>query len=152
MINKKGQEGVTLTTLLLIVIGVVVVVVIILGATGILGDIFGGGKKVIPSDLEATTQACRIAAAASLVNDYCYRFREIGDDIYANCEDARIKNALTQQEVDLTKIDCSLGDADLMDNALRDFCEGKNDKVEIYTVAGKKTCGNYAIPDSIRAP
>ena len=129
MFNKRGQEGVTLTTILLLVLGAVVVVVIILGATGILGDIFGK-KEALPGNLEAVTQACKIAVQASLIADYCYEFKKIGDNEYINCEDARVQDSLSQQSPPITSsVTCNSG---LRNSAIQSVCAdiAENKRIE----------------------
>lgn len=89
MLGKRGQEGVTLTTLLLIILGVVVVVVIILGATGGLNFVFEKFKLAPGQSLEAKTQSCIIAAKSNLRADYCNEFAQVkitGVTQYVNCE------------------------------------------------------------------
>ena len=122
-LNKRAQEGMTLTTLLLIIVGVVVAVVLILGATGILGDIFDT-SEALPGNLEAVAQSCKISAEASLITSFCYEFKEIDNDRYVNCEDARIRDSLVQQNVDFEGITCA---EDLKENAKRDVCENVAD-------------------------
>jgi len=135
--NKKGQEGLTLTTLLLIVLGVVVVVIIILGVTGVLGDIFSK-KDTLPGNLEAATQSCKIAAQASLISSYCYEFKKLSDEEYANCEDSRIQNSLRQQNVDSSDLGC---DGVLVTQAKVGVCEGKKDDVKLVS-SNTETCGD----------
>lgn len=86
-INKRAQEGVTLTTLLLIILGAVVVVVVILGFTtgfGFVTDLFAVG----PSNIEAAVQACDISARNDLKTDYCRDIKEVeidGLDQHVTC-------------------------------------------------------------------
>lgn len=124
-VNRRGQEGVTLTTILLLVLGVVVVVVIILGATGILGDIFSK-REALPGNLEAVTQVCKIAVEANLISDYCYEFKKIGDNEYINCQDARVQSALTSQGIS-SSIVCTGG---LVKNAAASVCAGLGSKAK----------------------
>ncbi len=87
-VNRRGQEGVTLTTLLLIILGGVVVLVVILGATGTLGKIFGQ-TKFLPGDLESVVQSCKLAIDAGLTASYCGDFKEVtinGVKQVVNCE------------------------------------------------------------------
>ena len=135
--NRKGQEGLTLTTLLLIVLGIVVVAVIILGVTGILGKIFSSGEEIIPSKLEAAVQGCKIAAQASLVADYCYDLKKIGDDLYVNCQNNRIATSLDAQTVVVPiDITCNAG---VLNISLVEFCRDKKDSVRVQTLTDQ-TC------------
>ena len=109
--KKRGQEGVTLTTLLLIILGAVVVVVVILGATGSLNFIFDKIKIAPGQDLEAVAQSCKIAASTGLRVDYCITFKEIKvDDVkeYVNCQDIRIQSSIDPKP----KFACETGDND----------------------------------------
>ena len=117
-LNKRGQEGITLTTLLLIVLGVVVVVILILGATGIFGDIFSK-REALPGNLEAIAQSCKIAAGASLIADYCYEFKEVQDDEFINCLDPRIADSLVQQGISV-EFTCNSA---LMVSAKKEICK-----------------------------
>ena len=101
--SKRGQEGITLTTLLLIILGVVVVVVIILGATGGLNFVFDKINLVPGQSLEAVTQSCSIAAKNSLRADYCNEFKEItlgGEKQFVNCQAPEIVVNLQGNTID----------------------------------------------------
>lgn len=90
--NKRAQEGVTLTTLLLIILGVVVVAVIILGATGVFGDIFSWLDNA--PNLEVVAQACGTSGSAGLLADYCREFREVeidGVNQFATCSSQTVE-------------------------------------------------------------
>lgn len=100
-IGKKGQEGMTLTTLLLIIIGLVVAVVIILGATGILGDFFGARDILPGQQLEVIAQSCKLAGEASLIADYCLEFKELDKNDFVNCDDPRVKVAMGDVRIDI---------------------------------------------------
>ncbi len=103
--SRKGQEGVTLTTLLLIILGVVVVVVIILGFTGAFGFIFDKVNILPGQDLQAVVTSCEIAGANKLVADYCLTFKEVeinGQKQYVNCDDSRVKAGMKEDSVKLT--------------------------------------------------
>ena len=125
--NKRGQEGVTLTTLLLIVLGVIVVVVIILGATGVLNDVFGT-RTALPGNVEAIAQICKISIQGGFIADYCYNFKKVSNTEYINCQDARVVSSLTQQGFDLTSFTCLGKEADgkklLTDSARERVCAG----------------------------
>lgn len=87
--NKKGQEGVTLTTLLLIILGAVVVVVVILGATGFFDKVFEGTGQ-IPDSLQVVVTGCQEKATLGidLRTDYCTTLREVeidGKAQYVTC-------------------------------------------------------------------
>lgn len=126
MFQKRGQEGVTLTTLILIIIGAVVAVVIILGATGTLNKIFSKGGA-IPGNLEAVTQACILDAKNSLISDYCYTFKKIDDYEYINCEDERVKSSLTNQSIAPLLCDPTLVKSTVK-NTCRDFSPTQKDR------------------------
>jgi hypothetical protein len=98
-LNKRGQN-VSVGFVIVLFIAIIVAIVIVLGSTGVLGDIFGK-RNILPGNLEAITQSCRLATIGSLVADYCYGFKEVDDDEYINCQDPRVKSALEQQGVDL---------------------------------------------------
>ena len=118
MFQKRGQEGVTLTTLILIIIGAVVAVVIILGATGVLKKIFEPGEA-IPQNLQFITEACILDAKQTFISDYCYTFKEVDDNQYINCQDERVEFSLKNQSIDLLSCDDKLVDA-----AILDVCNG----------------------------
>jgi hypothetical protein len=86
--QKRGQEGVTLTTLLLIILGAIVVVVIILGTTGIFGDIFKASDQ-LPRSLQVMITGCELKASQNLKADYCAEFKEVelnGKNQYVSCK------------------------------------------------------------------
>lgn len=99
--NKRGQEGVSLTTLLLIILGVVVIVVIILGFTGAFGFIFGKVDILPGQDLQAVVTSCAIAGSNGLVADYCLTFKEIeinGEKQYVNCEADSVQTGMSNEQ------------------------------------------------------
>jgi len=86
--NKRGQEGVTLTTLLLMVLGIVVIVVVIIGFTGGFNFIFDKFQVAPGQSLESVIQSCKIAAQAELSGDYCLTFKKVeinGVSQFATC-------------------------------------------------------------------
>src|SRR3989344_1166022 len=85
VLNRKGQEGLTLTTLLLIVLGVVVVVVLIIGFTKGFGFIFDKFDAAPGSQLQTIAKACEIAGEQSLVLDYCARLNKVKSGEYVTC-------------------------------------------------------------------
>ncbi|HVY01246.1 MAG TPA: hypothetical protein VHA12_00590 [Candidatus Nanoarchaeia archaeon] len=96
MDNKRGQEGVTLTTILLMILGIVVVVLVILFATGFF-DKVNNATDSAGSKLDVAAKACEIAGSQELKADYCQKFREIevnGQSIYATCEYSAIQNVM----------------------------------------------------------
>jgi len=94
--SRRGQEGLTLTTLLLIVLGIVVVVVLIIGFTSGFNVIFGKFKFLPGQDLEAVAQSCVVSANAGLLIDYC-SFKEVdfeGEKQFVNCIDGRLQPSI----------------------------------------------------------
>ena len=99
MINKKGQEGVSIGTILIIVLGLVAVVVLIVGVSGGFGNffekigaIFGSGTTV-----ETIIQVCNGAASSESKYLYCSDFKQVefeSGNEYINCEDPRVRNNL----------------------------------------------------------
>ena len=88
-LNRKGQEGVTLTTLLLIILGIVVVVIIIIGATQGFDFFFGKIGQLPGQSLQAAVSACEIAGETGLKADYCSQFRKVeinGEEQYVTCD------------------------------------------------------------------
>lgn len=121
MFNKRGQqEGIGLGTLLVLVVGVVAVVVIILFVTGAF-DKLGGVGEALPGQLEAVAQACKIAVQGSLTTDFCYNFKDAGNDEFVNCQDARIDESLKKEDMS-GKISCA--SAELLWNAKANTCAG----------------------------
>jgi hypothetical protein len=91
--NKRGQEGITLTTILLLILGVVVVVLVILFATGFF-DKLGDATNNLPGSLQAAVSACEIAGSSELTADYCSTFRKVeinGIEQYQTCDSAAIR-------------------------------------------------------------
>ncbi len=91
--NKKGQEGVTLTTILLLILGVVVVVLVILFATGFF-DKLDEATDQLPGSLQAAVSACELAGENKLAADYCSTFRKVeidGKDQYQTCNSAALR-------------------------------------------------------------
>jgi hypothetical protein len=103
--NKRGQEGVTLTTILLMILGIVVVVLVILFATGFFDKVSEGTDK-LPSSLQVAVSACELAARSELNTDYCLAFREVempsGVTEYHTCND------LKQYTSDLAELNCEV--------------------------------------------
>lgn len=132
LFGKRGQEGVTLTTLLLIVLGVAVVLAIILGATGIFGKIFGAGQQLTSKELEVVVQSCKIAAENDLIADYCLAFKKVTDTEYIACFDSRVTAVLSQQGV--TPKNCN-NLANGIADSKKTICEGisttKRNKVKV---------------------
>jgi len=98
-LGRRGQEGVTLTTLLLIILGVVAVVVVILFFTGAF-DKIGGWFNSAGSDLQTAVSACNLAGSSGLTADYCSTFRKVtvnGVVQYQTCEGIK-------EKLDATKI------------------------------------------------
>lgn len=110
-LGKKGQEGVTLTTLILIVIGVVVAVVVILGATGGLDFFFDKIGSAPLQDLETNVQRCKLSLESNLNTDYCLEFKQIevagGETELINCEDSRVVASIQQSTGTAPTLNCA---------------------------------------------
>jgi hypothetical protein len=122
-INKRGQEGVTITTLLLIVIGAVVAVVIILGATGALDFIFDKVKIAPGQDLQAVVASCEIAANAELKADYCSTIKEVeinGVNQFVTCSHGTV---MSNFRADVKDVNCVSGEMMLDEEAVKAFCK-----------------------------
>ena len=99
LMNRKGQEGITIGTLLLLVLGIVVVVVLIIGATSGFGFIFDKFKILPGQNLQAVVKSCETSAELELSVDYC-SFKKIkidGKNEYINCEDSRVQQGMKQE-------------------------------------------------------
>jgi len=105
MFTKKGEGGMPLGVIITVVILVVAASVLIFITTDFGKKLIGLGQAT-PSALEAATQGCIIAARNNFVTDYCYNFRKVGNEMYVNCEDARIQSSLTQQGISTSGIAC----------------------------------------------
>lgn len=139
--DKRGQEGVTLTTLLLIILGVVVVVVVILFFTGTF-DRLGEARDVIPGNLAAAAQACKISAQAGSVTDFCYNFRKLSDEQYSNCQDPRIEEELKASNTDYDTIQCDDG---LKETEKAKICESVDYDGDVYfNNDDANTCAAYS--------
>lgn len=95
--NKRGQEGLTLTTLLLIILGIVAVVVVILFFTGFFSKL-NNATNNLPSDLQAAVSACELAGSSGSSADYCSKFRKVtinGVEQYQSCNSIAMKPYLT---------------------------------------------------------
>jgi hypothetical protein len=139
--NRKAQEGMTLTTLLAIIVGVVVVVVIILFVTGFF-DKLNRGANQLPSDLQAAVTACEMAGENNLKADYCSTFRQVtinGEKQYQTCYGIE-KNPATINLIAANKVlkeSCGT-----VDNAEAQFCKAQNlDKNMIVRLS--YCSGNY---------
>ncbi len=124
--NRRGQEGITLTTLLLIVLGVIVVVVIILGATGGLNFVFDKINIVPGQSLESVRQSCGLAGKNELKFDYCREFKEIevdGQKQFVTCSSKLISDTLAADE-----IYASCGDELSVEKVAVAFCNNKGVK------------------------
>jgi len=106
--NKRGQEGLTLTTLLLIVLGAVVVVVIILGATGAFNFVFGKLDVLPGQDLQTVVSSCELAGEQGLRADYCSSMKEAeidGKKQFVTCSYSKVEAIMDQS----TKLSPSCG-------------------------------------------
>jgi len=137
-IGRKGQEGMTLTTLLLIIIGLVVAVVIILGATGILGDFFGARDILPGQQLEIIAQSCKLAGEASLIADYCLEFKELDKNDFVNCDDPRVKVAMGDVQIDINCNDNQISSQ--VDIRKREICAQASDRKRNETEINSVTC------------
>src|SRR3989344_1462020 len=79
MMRKKGQEGMTLTTIIGIVLLLILLLVIgymLITQTGIFGgntgQFFGASSNV-----QAVVQGCQSACATNSISDYCTRSRDV---------------------------------------------------------------------------
>jgi hypothetical protein len=142
-LGRRAQKEMSLGFLLAIILGAVVLVVLILFFTGFF-DKIGGGVDQLPGNLEAIAQSCRISVQASLIADYCYNFKDVGDGVYINCEDPRIRNALLQQEVDVESITC---DDNLERDAAEDTCKGLDSSDFNDARVGEVDCNTLSCSD-----
>ena len=136
---KKGQEGLTLTTLLLIVLGIVVVVVVIIGFTTGFDFIFGKVEQLPGQSLQAAVEACKIAADNDLRADYCNVFREVeinGLAQYVICDTTSIES---NYPAEASKFDCfpPSTTSQPTDINIKEFCQNQKLKKDTL-VAGKK--------------
>lgn len=123
VLNRKGQEGLTLTTLLLIVLGVVVVVVLIIGFTNGFGFIFDKFGAAPGSQLQTIVKACEISGQNDLLVDYCARLNEVKSDTYVTCEDTAVKAAM---DAKITQPTCSTDVRTSLVQACKDLNPDKN--------------------------
>ncbi|MEK6928479.1 MAG: hypothetical protein AABW65_00800 [Nanoarchaeota archaeon] len=141
--NKRGQEGLSITTLLIIILGIVVVVVIILGVTKGFGFIFGKIDFLPGQDLQAVAESCATAAQLKLKIDYCVEFKKIkvdGAKEYVNCEDSRVESGIKSE---VEKIEC---DKDTSQKYCEILIERKeyNAKVNGVNIGSNKDSKNTA--------
>ena len=104
--NRKGQEGMSITTLLALVLGVVVVVIIILGFTGSFDFIFGKVKLLPGQALQTVVKSCETSVELNLNVDYCSfkKIKIVSKNEYLNCMDSRVQSAMKADLVG--KINC----------------------------------------------
>lgn len=136
--NKKAQEGMTLTTLLAIIVGVVAVVVIVLFVTGFFNKVQGGTDQ-LPSDLQAAVSACEIDGSSGLTADYCSTFRKVtvnGVEQYQTC--ASLSNYLQENK----RLKDSCGTLSDVDPAA--FCASK--KLDKGILVGSYACDPTRYP------
>ncbi len=141
--SRKGQEGVSLTTLLLIILGVVVIVVIILGFTGAFSFIFNKVSILPGQDLQAVATSCEIAGQNNLIADYCNTYKEAeidGVKQYVNCEDPRVQAGMKAEVKSQISVVCGT-DAE-KGNSLDSFCASGKIKGADFgkTLINGKTC------------
>lgn len=104
-LNRKGQEGLTLTTLLLIVLGVIVVVMVVLFVTGFFDKLSSGTENVLPGSLQAAIEGCQLAGDNGLTADFCLAYREVeidGKDVYTTCMQSEIYNSLDKNTLQVS--------------------------------------------------
>ena len=104
-VSRRGQF--TWGQFMGLIVVLVVGVIIILGATKGFDSIFGK-VDLLPSDLEAKAQACRLAAQGTLKVDYCQTFTKLkagGVTHYLNCQDSRLQASLE----DVPNVPCGDG-------------------------------------------
>lgn len=142
--DKRGQEGLTLTTLLLIVLGIVVVVVVIIGFTTGFDFIFGKVEQLPGQSLQVAVEACSLAANNNLKADYCLEFREVeidGVTQYITCENAALKGLY---ENTVSKVTCTG-----LEVNVSSLCVSNKLKDSVFVTVGesnKKTCKVWNVP------
>ena len=125
VLNKRGQEGMTLGTLLLIILGVVVLVVLIIGFTTGFGFIFNIFDAAPGQQLEAVVQGCVLAANNNLVTDYCRQFREVsvdGQKQFVLCQSDIVQQAISARDENVDDINCGA-----FVGAVNDFCRNSDE-------------------------
>ena len=122
MVGRKGAASMSFGAIIAIIILVITAVIIIIGFTQ--GwDVIFGKLGVLPGNLEAAAQSCKISAENGLTTSYCYEFKKvkIGDKKqYANCKHL-------EEYVDIEEtLDCEL---EKVTKAKEALCKDKKDEI-----------------------
>ena len=138
--NKRGQEGISITTLLLLVLGIVVIVVLIIGVTGGFDFIFGKIKLLPGQSLQTVAESCNAASELKLKIDYCSEFKKIkvdGKTEYVNCQDSRVQAGMKDELK--SKVECGGKDSEGTTSA-----QVQCDKLisDLSGKSGEKDCTN----------
>lgn len=138
--DKKGQEGMSITTIMGLIIAIVVLIVIVLGFTKGTDWIFDK-LGLLPNDLNSATEVCKTYADSdTLVISYC-QYRELtieGKKQFMNCDHVHgaAGRVLGADKVGYNTQDCSVKE--------KEFCiQLKSEKGNNYkedTIVNGQTC------------
>lgn len=110
MIGKRGQREVSLGTFLLLILGVGGLILVGYGFYNYWSKI-DNVSGVLPSEVEAAAQGCKIAATGNLVTAFCDDFKELkmenGGTHYMTCDYLKTQYSTDIGEFDVTK--CTSG-------------------------------------------
>lgn len=140
--DKKGQEGMSITTIMGLIIAIVVLIVVVLGFTKGTDWIFDK-IGLLPNDLNSATEACKTYADSdTLAISYC-QYRELtieGKKQYMNCDHIHpiAEKVLGKDKVGYIQQDCQIKE--------EAFCKQlKTEKGDLYkedTMVNGETCKN----------
>ena len=141
--NKRGQEGMSITALLGIVLGIVVVVLLVLALTGGLDPLIKG-LGFAPSQLQTLAKACEGYATGGLAIDFCtYRNNIEGKNSYVNCLDTRIDKSKFSSVPS-----CGANVKEELCTELKKKPSDEYDKIKVNNVlaSDSSVCGIYLVP------
>jgi len=97
MVNKRGQEGWTLTNLL---IALAVLVVVVVGIYYVYSYASTSSEQYLPSDLQKIAVACEVSAKLGDFGkvDYCTQPKPVtlgGNTVYVNCAYSEVAKYIT---------------------------------------------------------
>ena len=100
VMNKKGQEGVSIGTIIGIIIAVIVLIVVIVFFTGGFGGIAEKLQKFTGAgaSVETVIQACSLASSNSNSYLFCEDFSKVSFPTgveYINCQDSRVAGKIS---------------------------------------------------------
>ncbi|NCO11306.1 hypothetical protein CO038_03095 [Candidatus Pacearchaeota archaeon CG_4_9_14_0_2_um_filter_39_13] len=136
--NKRGVEQSFLTIIAAIVVIGIVVFVALYFFTDTFSNIERARDVISPEALTLRVEACRIVAGQQNINELCYVFKEVEDDVWVSCFDGRITDILSNESVNYAAT--TTCDSSRRIQEMRDICSDVRSSDKGKTTVDGKTC------------